>query len=119
MCTLLSSEYGWFLHAAIKQMDGSYFERKFVRKPKLFDSRFLVMPERSVPNLASKVLRLTQERLATDEIRLSNLKTAPGRSAISKLSEAPSPKPKLLWLRRLRKGRSQTFSNQPHEGRIP
>ena len=30
------------------------------------NSRFLILPERSVPNLASKVLRLTLERLPTD-----------------------------------------------------
>ena len=30
------------------------------------NSRFLILPERSVPNLASKVLRLTLDRLATD-----------------------------------------------------
>ena len=30
------------------------------------NSRFLILPERSVPNLASKVLRLTLGRLATD-----------------------------------------------------
>jgi hypothetical protein len=30
------------------------------------NSRFLILPERSVPNLASKVLRLTLDRLSTD-----------------------------------------------------
>ncbi len=30
------------------------------------NSRFLILPERSVPNLASKVLRMTLDRLATD-----------------------------------------------------
>jgi hypothetical protein len=30
------------------------------------NSRFLILPERSVPNLASKVLRLSLDRLATD-----------------------------------------------------
>lgn len=30
------------------------------------NSRFLILPERSVPNLATKVLRLTLDRLATD-----------------------------------------------------
>ena len=29
------------------------------------NSRFLILPERSVPNLASKVLRLTLDRLPT------------------------------------------------------
>ena len=60
------------------------------------NSRFLILPERSVPNLASKVPRLTLGRLATDwqsstAIRRMIPKVAPNGQPPTAVASVRSP----------------------------